>query len=381
MSGLLLLALAAGPAFAAKADPVQKEAAAIIGQFYDLQLEKSLAAAKALERRHPTHPAGPFFKGIDLYLRLLVEESVSTSTMRAFESEMDRCIDLAAKDGSLQPAAAEFYQGGAYGYRARVALMQGRWFDAVGSARRAVDHVKKSAELDPSFDDVYLGLGTYHYFMSDLPAAARPFASLLVGIRGDREKGLAELERATRSPVAGSEAAAVLAYIYGSRREGMPDKADALLARLIKRHPHNAAYRVWRANWLGRRGRWKPALAALDVDGGWMAGASASVLRAGRPHVLYAAAELQLMAGNYKAAQARLKALDALGIKDGLREWIFLRKGNLQDALGRRKTALAYYRNTEGDAAEFARAYLEMPFPRGTEKLMPMHWPRFALPK
>jgi tetratricopeptide (TPR) repeat protein len=361
-------------------DPVQAEVAGFVGSFYDLQLDTAAAAAARLEARRPGHPAGPFFKGMHAYLALLVQENLSTSTVAAFEAEMGRCIEAADANKGLPPVVSKYYLAGALGFRARVSVMRGNWLDAVRDARRAVDNVRDAFLLDPELDDVYLGMGMYHYYLGDLPAPVKPFAFLLTGLWGDREKGLAELERATRSPVAGPEAMSVLAFIYDSGRENQREKADAWMARLSAAFPRNPAFRVWRAHANARRGRLQEALAILDLKGNWMSGVSKDILPAGRAHALYLAAEIQLMSGAFGEAQASLDALSASGVPPILKDWVLLRRANLLDARDRRSEALPLYRQVRGEAAKPAAAFLSEPFPRGPRDLMPLRWPRFALP-
>ncbi|HAH05310.1 MAG TPA: hypothetical protein DCM05_02115 [Elusimicrobia bacterium] len=379
MTRTLLLSLFL-PASASAADRVQEEVAGMMGVFYDLRLAEARLAAEGLERRHPGHPAGAFFRGIEHYLSLLVEDPVSTGTVKEFLADMDRSISAAEKNRDIAPALAEYYLGAAHGFKARVASMRGNWFDAVKGAREAIGHVKKAVELDPSLEDTYLGLGMYHYFLARMPAPAKPFAYLLAGLWGDAEKGLAELERAAeRSPIASSEALGVLSYIYGMR-EGKPEKADALLARLVERHPRNPGYRIWRANLAARQGRWKEADAFLDLDGAWWAGVSPEALRTGRPYAAYLSAECLLMAKDAEGAQRRLALLDPATAPGPLKDWILLRRANLLDLKGRRGEALALYRQAGGKAGEAAKAFLKSPFAGGGPRLR-FFWPRTALPK
>ena len=379
---LLAIRLAA-PAGAAdrKIDPVQAEAAAAAGLFYDLQLDRALKAADDIEQRHPRHPAGPFYKGIHYYLRLLVSESISTGTVNAFESQMLRCVSAAENGQDLAPATAEYYMGAAYGFKARVSVMRRNWFDALREARLAVSHVQKAADLDPSMDDLYLGLGMYHYYMARLPVGLKPFAYLLIGLWGDREKGLAELERAAqRAAAAGPEAMEVLAYVYGSDAEGQWEKADAFLKKLIERYPGNPCYRIWRAHSAARRGRWKESVEILDVDGKWQSGVSPEIRPLSSAYARYLAAESLLLAGDAAGAERQLDALESSAPPYFLRGRILLRRANLVDLQGKREQALALYRQAEGRAAERAAAFIETPFSSGTDTPLPLDWPRFAMP-
>ncbi|MFA6028910.1 MAG: hypothetical protein WC969_03545 [Elusimicrobiota bacterium] len=406
VGALLTLLLAAGPAWAAKPsmpsdsavpaaghsaagtareengpradDPVRWEVAAMVDLFYDLRIAEGLAAAKKLEDRHPEHPAGPFFQGIAYYQRILVETPISTASVRAFEERMARAAKLAGRAPADAPAWREYYLGAAYGFQARVSSLRRDWVSAMRDARKAVGHVKKAVELDPDLEDAYLGLGMYHYFMARMPPTARPFAYLLMGLWGDREKGIAEMKRsAERGSVAVSEALAVLAFV--DTIEGRGREADLGLERLMKRHPHNPAFRLWRATLLQRAGHWKEA-AALADPGPWAGEVDPAARETSRAVGHYIAAEAFLMLRDASGAAAHLEALERLSVPERMRGWTALRRANLLDLQGRRADALAGYRALDGRLKPLARGFIAAPFPEGPKDLLRLRWPLNGLP-
>lgn len=92
--------------------------------------------------------------------------------------------------------------------------------------------------------DTLLGLGAYDYFASRLPARFRPFAWLL-GISGDREKGLSEIEEAMHhGRHLKIEAAMVRASAYWSEGQ-YGDFVRTIEENIVVRYPALLPARMW----------------------------------------------------------------------------------------------------------------------------------------
>jgi hypothetical protein len=213
----------------------------------------------------------------------------------------------------------------------------------------------------------------YHYFAARMPPAAKPFARLLTGEPGDRERGLAELWTVARSTgIARMEARAVLSMILSKDDEADWAGAEKLLAELMKRYPHNPVYRLRRAYVAERRGDLDAAAALADPDGAWLTALYPALRANARAWALYRAAECDLLRGRPDRAAARLAALDARSAPTGLSDWIRLRRANLDDARGRRAQAKSVYADIkEKSAVPAAKAFLAEPFPGGSKEVAP----------
>jgi hypothetical protein len=270
MKALLLLVLAASPCRAADS-ALQKRLLAIVDAFYDLRFDEARAGAEAIERDFPGHPAGPFYASMVHYQRYIVEDPPSPETLAAFEAGNERALKACAAALESDPLSAERYFGAALGFHARALIAKKRFAPAISKARKAVAHLRKAAALDPADKEIMLGLGMYDYFLSRVPLAAKPFAYLMMGMRGNRERGLERLKTAAESDgPARMEARAVLSAIYGSRNEKRWGEAQDLLAELAARYPRNPLYRLRSVLVAERAGDYARAEALAEPDGPWL---------------------------------------------------------------------------------------------------------------
>ncbi|HXT00279.1 MAG TPA: hypothetical protein VN915_06365 [Elusimicrobiota bacterium] len=145
-----------------------------------------------------------------------------------------RAIDD-AKRASDKGGDAEAFTalGAAYGLRGRYEATQKHWFKAYGDGKRSYKSELSAAKLDPKLDDPYLGLGAFDYYSSRLSSFVRFF---LFTKNGDKDKGLAELERATHGRFSGVAAQFLLVGIDWTF-EKKPQEAWKILEELRARYP------------------------------------------------------------------------------------------------------------------------------------------------
>ena len=368
-----LLAGLASAAAPPAGDPLKPELAAIVDLFYAHDFERAAPAAAALEARHPGHPAGPLFEAMVEYQRWTAEGLRDDRAWEAVDRDLARAVDAAKALEKTSPAESNYYMGAALGFRARGLAARKSFLRAVPAAASSLRHLKKSLELDPTLEDARLGLGMYHYFAARMPTAAKPFARLLMGEPGDRDQGLAELwSVANSSGVARMEARAVLSMILSKNDEADWSGAEKLLAELMGRYPRNPVYRLRRSYVAERRGDLEAAAALADPDGAWIGALSPGLRPNSYAWALYRAAECDLLQGRFDPAARRLAALDERAAPKGLRDWILLRRANLDDAAGRRGAAeTVYERITEKSAAAAAQGFIAAPFPGGPREVAP----------
>ena len=372
---LAALLFAPPPAAAAPRpdDGLKAEISAIVDLFYGHDFERAAPAAAALEGRHPGHPAGPLLEAIVEFQRWTAAGRLEGDSWEAVDRDLARAIDEAKALEKTSPAESNYYLGAALGFRARGLAAQKRFLSAVPAAASSLRHLKKALALDPSLEDARLGLGMYHYFAARMPPAARPFARVLTGEPGNREKGLSELwSVANSSGAARVEARSVLSMILSKNDEADWNGAEKLLAELMGRYPRNPLYRLRRVYVAERRGDLTQASALADPDGTWIAALHPDLRDNARAWALYRAAECDLLRGRLDAGAGRLAALDESKEPKGLRDWIALRRANIDDARGRRDEArAAYSRIREKNASAAARGFLAAPFPGGPRDVAP----------
>lgn len=197
----------------------------------------------------PEHPSGYLFKSA-AYLHWLQRDPENEDLADKFLALLDESVTRAEAMQRQQQRSAEalFYIGGARGLRAQLMLVKRRYFKAVGDAKAGKKALDMAQEIDPNFNDVYFGLGTYNFYIDALPKVIGLLKHILRVQDGDREKGIEQLWRAVElGEVAGPPSLYLLWDIYW-RHEKRLDEAFAVGNRLHARYPRNA----WIAYWLGQ---------------------------------------------------------------------------------------------------------------------------------
>ena len=375
------LAVASGGPPPAPAN-VEEATSRIVDHFYDLQFDRVIPEVQALEARDPESPVGPFYTSVACYQRFLLEDPPRPETFRQFEAASAMAFEKARKLEKSSPAISHYYQGAVLGFQARTFIAQGRYAAAIPKARQGVAQLKKALELDPTLEDAKLGLGLYYYFLDRVPPAAKPFAFLMIGMWGDRAKGLALLKEVSeKGGAARREAESILAAIDASQREQKWDEAVPLFAELAGLYPHNPRYRLSLAYVYQRMGLWDKSLEVSDPEGQWIKELDPMLKERAQALARYRAAENQLFSGRWAEAVILLDRLESDALPPDMEDWVALRRGNTLNAQGRPADAAACYNLIKNRKARgLAEIFLKTPFPDGPRDVMPNHWPHPNIP-
>lgn len=125
-------------------------------------------------------------------------------------------------------------------------LVERAWFSALRNAvaaRRDHEHV---LELDPSYVDAKMVVGTHNYVISHLPWSVK-VAAALAGLSGSSEKGLGYLRDVARSNGENSVDAKVVLTLF-LRREHQYDEALGYMNDLSVKYPRNHLFLTEVAN-------------------------------------------------------------------------------------------------------------------------------------
>jgi tetratricopeptide (TPR) repeat protein len=197
-----------------------------------------------------------------------------------------------------------------------------------------------------------------------MPLAARIMAGV-VGIRGDKKKGMALLNE-VGSAKCESSTDALAALMLFLRREGKYDEGIAIAKILSSRYPRNFIFALEEANLLKDSGKGELAVAKYtDVLNKSKAGTYAAF------HIDRAYFGLaEALKGQRHPAEALDAYNQVLKVRDSaqdVRVRALLGSGQMLDALNRRDSALTQYREVlalepDSEQAARARAYLKQPF-------------------
>lgn len=224
--------------------------------------------------RFPAGPDRDFLRAFVLYWRLLYDPD-NPALKIAFGSRLDAAVASAAARLAEAPADAEALLGSgtAHLFLAELRASEKRSFAAAMEARRARAELEEAAVANPDLADPSFGLGTVDVLADALPSVARGLSSVL-GLGGNRERGLRRLERAAAGGrTFALEARLFLLSIHSSRRRreydgalGAADLVAAFVPRSVASLDGAARVRLS----LGAAGQ-----AATDLDGALAAAAEA----------------------------------------------------------------------------------------------------------
>lgn len=184
----------------------------------------------------------------------------------AFMQAVQRAVSLADAAVRRRPADldARYDLGVAHGLHSSwVATVEGRVAAALGSARTAFNAHEHVLDRAPGRTEAGLIVGTYRYAIAALSVLKR-WAAYLVGFGGGKEKGIALLEGATKSPITKADAQMALVLVFS--REGRQAEALAMLKELQRAFPENRLLQLEAGSAAWRAGRATEA-EALITDG------------------------------------------------------------------------------------------------------------------
>jgi tetratricopeptide (TPR) repeat protein len=334
---------------------------------YNMEFDAALRAAQHLIDLAPAHPAGYFYRAATYWQWRLITHDPQRRAMllSQFQESTQRARDLAEHLPEAQAAEAAFYLGAVYGMQARMHFVEQQYIRALLAAKQGSTYLQQCVRRAPDWYDAYAGLGTYQYVLSRVPGVWRGIVQQLIGIAGDRNKGLQALEQArTAGRLSVPEAGSLLAKIYMLPGEEQYDKAYVLLENLVQRYPHNSDYRYRLALVCAQLGLWERARQVSQQLMADIGQGKPYVPQEWLPLLRYRLAETYVLQRQPQAAAGLLRSLHTQELSPELRAWVELRLGNVHDLQGERQAAQAWYQGVQGDeqAAARAHAYIAMPF-------------------
>jgi tetratricopeptide (TPR) repeat protein len=264
-----------------------------------------------------------------------------------------------------------FFKAGAHAFRGRLLSDRKSYLRAARDGQQALKYLQKVVALAPQNDDLYFGLGTFHYMADVVPKKyriLRVFARLFP--KGDREKGLQELDRAmSRGRFVPTEVAWTLVQLNYIFEQNFP-KALVYAQWLRQRYPDNALFHLYEGRAYERMGRLGDAnrvfLEIADRHEKQQTGYTDAV----GEQALYVLSRVEMQRRMYPQALAHLESLEQLmarrPVNTEYRALGRLRRGMALDVLGRRQEAVRCYKDVlameHDQARDWAKGYLRKPF-------------------
>jgi tetratricopeptide (TPR) repeat protein len=347
----------------------------VLNHVYSFEFEAAARAAEAIRAADPGDPTGEFLLA-ETYWWQSVNNRDRPELSARFREHIEATVALAERrlEQDEHDAISLFFLGSGHGRKAIMDGLDGRRFESVNTSVKARRYLKLLNRYHPEIEDAYLGLGLYDYFASQLPWFARILSKLLLGLGGDRERGVAELERAaTRGLFTRVEARVFLAIAYLDT-EGRYEEALGVLKDLNARYPANLDFYGMLA--FAYRTRYDYANAIHMLQRMVERGASEPAFgRQSRQMTAYFLASTYKVAGEYDLA---LPVLDELVADfDPRAEWLavssLIERGRIHDLKGQRARAVADYervlelKDFRGSRAK-AKGYITAPYAMSAEE-------------
>jgi hypothetical protein len=125
-------------------------------------------------------------------------------------------------------------------------LIERAWFSALRNAVGARHDHERVLELDPSYSDAKMVVGTHNYVAGNLPWSLK-VAAALAGLNGSKDKGLTYLRDVAKSDGEASTDAKVILSLF-LRREHKYDEALGYMQELTAKYPGNHLFPTEVAN-------------------------------------------------------------------------------------------------------------------------------------
>jgi tetratricopeptide (TPR) repeat protein len=294
-------------------------------------------------RRFPSHPIGYMYKA-----EVFWWVALSDKTNKSLENSFNRYTEQAIAKGEelLRKDPKDFYSllslAGTYGNKVRFLIsINKRYVGSLSPGKKGNSYCTQGLALRPDYVDLLIGTGAFNYFAGALPAIIKPFAWLL-GARGDREKGLKELQTVAQKGEFGQiEAKTVLLGVYYN--EERFDDYRALTTELIDLYPSNHVFYMWLANYYISRSQLDDGIHCFsDLIG--RANKNSGV-RISKDYAYYEKGRIELKRKALHEAEISFsKAIETAGKNANLLPLAHLRKGFVLDLRNRRDEAIREYR-------------------------------------
>lgn len=365
------------------ADPLNAQA---FDHFYNMEYDRSVAEFTTILQRHPDDPdainhllnavlfrelyrigalnAGEYAN--DSFLNTShrpadahTSEQIKSLVQKA-EAIEDKRIGANSKDVN-----AIYARGVTRGqFATYTALIEHAWFSALRNAVGARHDHEKVLELDPQNLDAKLIVGAHNYVVGSLPWGVK-VASSMVGLGGNKEKGLDYLRATAKGSTETSIDAKIVLVVF-LRREKQFDEALQFLKSLEPQYPHNVAFAVEEGNLLRAQGKDNEAEAIYRRV--WQEGRAGKYSGLNYEISAVALGDLLRSEKNYSSAAAAYDQVAEIPKPEAdTAQRAALGAGEVYDLLHRRDLALKKYQGAismdpSSKLAETARKHMKDPY-------------------
>lgn len=388
LANIFLCSLPASAAHVAAVNPGNNALAARgFNELYNMDYDLAIRDFTKLRSEYPNDPfPANYLLAAEIFKELNRIGALDTETYSGdsfLNSKARRPLDMAAQKRIFELIAtveglcdarlkknpndteALYARGVARGFRATyMGMAQKAWISAIRAAMAARRDHERVLEIDPSYLDAKMSVGIHNYIIGSLNWAGRA-AVALVGVTGNKQKGLNYLREVSRSHGTSSNDAAMALSLF-LRREQLYPEALELVSRVSREYPRNFLLAVEYAHLLNAAGHGRQAIAQYRIV---LENGRAGKYSTFQPEVAAWGLGISLRGQHefQQAAEAFNLATTCKDVEPTLLDRALVASGEMYDTIGRRSDAVARYKRVtaagrDGDAATMARRHLRRPY-------------------
>jgi len=385
---VLLAAIALAPRLLAQ----ESLAAEGFDHFYNLEYDQAIADFEQAIARNPNSPdlhnhlaqalvfremyrdgalESELVSGTNSFLRR-PKLNPAPETEKRFLDEIGKAMALSGARLAKNPndTGALYALGISYGLRSDYYwVVKKAWHDSLKDATAARRLHTRLSELEPNNVDARLVEGLDDYIVGSLPWGWR-MLGFLVGIHGDREKGIRTVQDVARNGKLDRIDAEIFLCAL-DRRENQPRQAIPLIEDLIRRFPRNFLLRLELSQMYSVAGDKTHALEAAEEVAQLKTRHAPGYDRVPWEKIYFQEGTIEFWYDDLDHALENMKKVAAASEEVDLNTGAsaYLRMGQIYDMTRRRGEALEAYRKAiayapQAEAAQEARRYLSTPYRR-----------------
>jgi tetratricopeptide (TPR) repeat protein len=360
--------------------------------FYNLEYDEAIALFDQAIEQNPSNPDLHNHMAQSLIFRemfrdgALESELVSGNNSFLRRAKLNpspetekRILDEIAKSMAICEArlkknpndtAALYANGISYGLRSNYYwVVKKAWHDSLRDATAARKLHNRITELEPGNVDARLVQGLHDYIVGSLPWGFK-MLGFLVGIKGDKEKGIRTVQDVARNGRLNRvDAEILLCALY--RRENQAKLAIPLVQDLIQRYPRNYLLRLELGQMYSTSGDGKRGLQTLEEVARLKDTHTPGFDRLPWEKIYFQQGSIQFWYNDLDRSLENMKKVAAKAQDVDLNTGVlaYLRMGQIYDMKQRRAEAMEAYRKAiayapQAEAAQESKRYLSTPYRR-----------------
>jgi len=360
--------------------------------FYNLEYDRAIADFEKAVVRNPNSPdlhnhlaqtivfremyrngalESELVSGTNSFLRR-PRMNPAPETEKRFLDEIGKAMALSEARLKTNPndTGAMYAQGISYGLRSDYFwVVKKSWRDSLKDATAARRLHNRVSELEPDNVDARLVQGLDDYIVGSLPWGWK-MLGFLVGIHGDREKGIRTVQDVAKNgKLDRVDAEIFLCALY--RRENQPRQAIPLVEDLIRRFPRNFLLRMELSQMYSMAGDKGRALQAAEDVAQLKTRRAPGYDRVPWEMIYFQEGTIEFWYNDLERALENMKKVAAASEEVDLNTGVsaYLRMGQIYDLTQHRAEAVEAYKKAiayapQAEAAQDARKYLSTPYRR-----------------